>query len=82
MLSGINAYHLMATRVLFGLSRDGLFFKRMVSVNRGGTPVRALWLSATVSVLFILSGTFEKVIALLAFFFVTNYALQLSDQQF
>lgn len=75
MLSGINAYHLMATRVLFGLSRDGLFLKHLVSVNKGGTPVPALWLSAAVSVLFILSGSFNKVIAVLAFFFVINYTL-------
>ena len=25
MLSGINALHLMATRVIFAMSRDGLF---------------------------------------------------------
>ena len=28
MLSGINALHLMATRVVFAMSRDGLFTKK------------------------------------------------------
>ena len=76
MLSGINAYHLMATRVLFAMSRDGLFLKGAATVNKGGTPAVALFVSATIAVLFIVFGkTFEKVITVLAFFFVANYAL-------
>jgi APA family basic amino acid/polyamine antiporter len=76
MLSGINAYHLMATRVLFAMSRDGLFLKSAATVNKGGTPAVALFVSAAIAVLFIVFGkTFEKVITVLAFFFVANYAL-------
>ena len=76
MLSGINALHLMASRVLFAMSRDGLFTTRAAAVNKGGTPTVALFMSATVSVLFILLGqTFERVITVLAFFFVANYIL-------
>ena len=76
MLSGINAYHLMATRVLFAMSRDGLFLKAGALVNKGGTPTVALFISAAIAVLFIVFGkTFEKVITVLAFFFVANYAL-------
>ncbi len=45
-------------------------------VNKGGTPTVALFLSATVAVLFIVFGqTFEGVINVLALFFVANYAL-------
>jgi APA family basic amino acid/polyamine antiporter len=76
MLSAINAYHLMATRVLFAISRDGLFMKRAAAVNEGGTPAFALMMSAAVAVLFIVFGqTFERVITVLAFFFVANYTL-------
>ncbi len=76
MLSGINAYHLMATRVLFAMSRDRLFASRAAGVNRGGTPTVALFVSCAVSVLFIvLSGTFARIIAALSFFFVANYAM-------
>jgi APA family basic amino acid/polyamine antiporter len=76
MLSAINAYHLMSTRVLFAISRDGLFAKRAAVVNKGGTPTMALFTSAAVAVIFIVFGqTFEKVITILAFFFVANYAL-------
>lgn len=75
MLSAINADHLMATRVLFAMSRDGLVNRKVTFVNPGGTPTVALALSAAVSVVFILSGTFDQVIAVLAFFFVANYTL-------
>jgi basic amino acid/polyamine antiporter, APA family len=76
LLSAINSNHLMASRVLFAMSRDGLFHRRGTTVNRGGTPTVALLLSASVAVLFIVFGrTFEKVITLLAFFFIANYTL-------
>jgi basic amino acid/polyamine antiporter, APA family len=76
MLSAINAYHLMATRVLFAISRDGLFAKKAAEVNKGGTPTVALFTSTAVAVLFIVFGqTFDKVITVLAFFFVANYTL-------
>ena len=76
MLSGINALHLMATRVIFAMSRDGLFTTKAATVNQGGTPTVALFMSASVALLFIIFGqTFEKVITVLAFFFVANYIL-------
>jgi len=76
MLSGINALHLMATRVVFAMSRDGLFMKKAAVVNEGGTPAVSLFLSALVALLFIVFGEkFETVITVLAFFFVVNYIL-------
>jgi APA family basic amino acid/polyamine antiporter len=76
MLSAINACQLMATRVLFAMSRDGLFAKRAADVNEGGTPGLALLLSTIIAVLFIVFGkTFETVITVCAFFFVANYVL-------
>lgn len=76
MLSAINAYHLMASRVLFAISRDGLFAKQAARVNPGGTPTVALFTSTAVALLFIALGqTFDRVITVLAFFFVANYTL-------
>jgi len=76
MLSGINALHLMATRVVFAMSRDGLFTTKAAVVNEGGTPTVSLFLSAVVALLFIVFGEkFETVITVLAFFFVVNYIL-------
>lgn len=76
MLSAINALHLMATRVVFAMSRDGLFTRKAAVVNEGGTPAVSLFLSALVALLFIVFGQrFERVITVLAFFFVANYIL-------
>lgn len=76
MLSGINALHLMATRVIFGMSRDGLFTTRAAVVNDGGTPSVSLWLSALVALLFVVFGqTAGWVITIVSFFFVANYIL-------
>ena len=76
MLSAINALHLMATRVLYAMSRDGIFVGKAAYVNKGGTPTISLLVSTAVALLFIVFGqTFEKVITVLAFFFVANYTL-------
>lgn len=76
MLSAINACQLMATRVLFAMSRDGLFARQAATVNEGGTPRFALLLTGAVAVLFIVFGqTFAALITVLAFFFVAMYAL-------
>ncbi len=76
MLSAINAYHLMATRVLFAMGRDGMVSLRASQVNRGGTPSTALLASAVAAVLLIvLGGAFRRLIAVTSFFFVANYTL-------
>jgi APA family basic amino acid/polyamine antiporter len=76
MLSAINALHLMASRVVFAMGRDGLFTRKAAVVNEGGTPTVSLLLSALVALLFIVFGkTFGRVITVLAFFFVANYIL-------
>jgi basic amino acid/polyamine antiporter, APA family len=74
MLSCLNANQLFCTRTLHAMSCDRLFFRRFSEVNPGGTPVPALLLSTIVGVLFMM-GSFERVIAMLSFFFVANYAL-------
>jgi amino acid transporter len=74
LFSSINALHLMAARVIYAMSRDGLFFRVVSRVNKGGTPTVGLLLSALVGVAFAIFS-FERVIAMLAFFFVTNYLL-------
>ena len=76
MLSALNSNHLMASRVLFAMSRDGLVSSKAAVVNDGGTPTMALLTSTIVAVVFVVFGqTFERVVTVLAFFFVANYAL-------
>ncbi len=74
-LSTINAFFLFATRTLFAMSRDGLFSSRAVCVSSKGTPTVSLFMSMLVALIFLLSGSFEKALAVLTFAVVVNYAL-------
>jgi basic amino acid/polyamine antiporter, APA family len=74
MLSCLNANQLFCSRTLYAMSADGLFFRQAAKVNAGGTPTVALLLSTIAGVAFVI-GSFERVIAMLSFFFVANYTL-------
>jgi APA family basic amino acid/polyamine antiporter len=74
LLGTLNGQLMAGPRILFAMSRDRLFSEKALRVNRGGTPVVSLLVTAAVSILFIVSGTFGQVIAALAFFVVVNYA--------
>lgn len=74
MLSCVNSNLLFSSRTLHAMSCDGLFFRPVTRVNAGGTPTVSLLLSTMVSLFFVL-GSFERVIAMLSFFFVANYTL-------
>lgn len=73
--SAVNACLLMASRVLYSVSRDGLGVSLATGVNRGGAPTAALLASGAVSVAFLATGTFQSIIAIAAFFFVADYSL-------
>ena len=73
LFSAANAILLIASRLPYGLSRDGLLPRGMSNVNPGGTPVPSLWISAFATVGLIVSGTFNQILALAAFFYVVNY---------
>ena len=73
LLSVINAVLLLASRILFAMSRDGLFFSKAAEVNPRGTPLTAMVLTTGAAMALVASGTFETLIAIAAFFFVTLY---------
>jgi APA family basic amino acid/polyamine antiporter len=73
LFSGINAYLLFCPRILYAMSKDGLLPRWGQTVNEGGTPTVSLALSAAAAIAFLLTGTFNSVIAVAAFFFVLNY---------
>ncbi len=77
MLSAMNAIQLMACRIIYALSRDGLFTQLANQVNRGGTPNAALLMTAVAAIVLIVTGTFTTVINLAAFYFVFNYLIDL-----
>jgi APA family basic amino acid/polyamine antiporter len=73
--SAVNACLLMASRVLYSISREGLGIPVATRVNAGGTPTVSLALTGLVALAFLATGTFETIIAIAAFFFVADYAL-------
>lgn len=77
-LSAVPPIIMMASRVPYAMSGDGLFARRAAVVNEGGTPTATLAISALLAVGFIVTGTFRQVIAIAAFFFVLQYVISFS----
>ncbi|HEX5436291.1 MAG TPA: APC family permease [Gemmatimonadaceae bacterium] len=87
VLGAINAELMAIPRILLAMSRDGLFPRQAARVNAGGTPHVALALSLVVIVAFLLSGSFNAVLAfdslliivMYAFSFIAFFALRLRE---
>jgi APA family basic amino acid/polyamine antiporter len=77
--SALVANALNASRVIFAMGEDRLAPSWCARVNRGGTPDVALVLTAIISALFLLTGTFERLIAICTFLFVASYALSFTS---
>jgi APA family basic amino acid/polyamine antiporter len=73
--SAVLANLQMGSRVAFALGREGAAPGSLTTVRRGGTPASALLVTAVVVALFVVTGTFERVIALCAFLFVASYSV-------
>jgi APA family basic amino acid/polyamine antiporter len=73
LFSIINAVMLLATRIVFAMSRDRLFFGSASEVNPRGTPTFALLFTVLCAIVLVASGTFERLVAIAAFFFVLVY---------
>ena len=69
----INAVIMGAPRILYGLSRDGLFISRAERVSKGGTPVVALLLTTLATIFLVVTGTFERLLSMAAFTYVAIY---------
>jgi basic amino acid/polyamine antiporter, APA family len=75
LFSAASAILLMGSRIIHAMSEDGLFWKLMRRVSMGGSPIPALVLTALLTTGLVVSGTFDQVLAVTAFFFVLNYLL-------
>jgi APA family basic amino acid/polyamine antiporter len=73
MFSLLNNVMLMTPRILYAIGRDGLFTDKAAHVSAGGTPRVALLLTSVITMITILSGTFQQVIALFAVLFLLCY---------
>lgn len=79
LLGGINANILCMPRILLSMSRDGLMPAGSDRVNAGGTPYVSHALSVIATLAFVITGTFNTVLAVAAFFFVANYTLSFAS---
>ncbi|MES2521779.1 MAG: APC family permease [Gemmatimonadota bacterium] len=78
ILGALNALVMMQSRIPLAMSRDLLMPPWFGAVNAGGTPTVAHWTSIGIAIGFIVTGTFNSVLALAAFFFVANYCISFS----
>lgn len=69
----VNTSIMCAPRILFGLSRDGLFLGTFARVRPGGTPVNALIATTLLTSLLVLFGDFERLLGVAALLYVLLY---------
>lgn len=75
LISILNAFMMIPARILFGLSRDGFFIQKGMTVNKGGTPIVALLVSSLFSLVLISIGSFEVLFSFGTFMSVIVWGL-------
>lgn len=71
----LNAILMIGTRILFAMGRDGLLWRRAASVTARGTPAAAMLATTAVALVLIATGTFQRLVAVVAFFLAGNYVV-------
>jgi basic amino acid/polyamine antiporter, APA family len=71
----LNAILMIGTRILFAMGRDGLLWSRTAAVGSGGTPTIATLVTTIAAVALIASGSFQRLVAITAFFLALNYGV-------
>ena len=74
----INAVMLCAPRILYAMSRAGLFPSAMAMVSARGNPDWAVAATVGLALLLVSSGTFKTLIAVASVIFVVNHCFALS----
>ena len=75
ILGILNTQVMFAPRVIFSMSRDGIFFKKASEINAVGSPSFATHITLVLACLFLLSGKEinERLSDIATFFFVASY---------
>jgi APA family basic amino acid/polyamine antiporter len=71
----LNAIMMIGTRIVFALSRDGLFWSVAATVNDRGAIGVATLVTTAVAVVLIATGTFTHLVAMASFFLAANYCV-------
>jgi APA family basic amino acid/polyamine antiporter len=75
IVSILNAYMMIPSRILFGLSRDGFFVPKGALVNKGGTPIVSLVISGFFALILLLIGSFEMLFTLSSSFSIIVWGM-------
>ena len=76
LISILNAYMMIPSRILFGLGRDGFFIPQSTKINKGGTPYVSLLICYGFAFILIIYSSFEMLFNLgaLMMLIVTGFA--------
>ena len=70
-----NGLILSGARVYYSMAQDGLFFKKVGTLNASGVPGYALWLQAVIASLWCLSGKYGDLLDMITCVVVVFYVL-------
>ena len=71
----LNAILMIGTRILFAMGRDRLVWRRAAAVSARGTPSAAMLATTVVALALVATGTFQRLVAVVAFFLAANYVV-------
>lgn len=68
LFSSLSAYLILGPRVTYSMANNGYFFKSFAKINlETKVPTRAILLQAIISIIMVLSGTFDQILTYLGF---------------
>ena len=68
LFSSLSAYLILGPRVYYAMSRDGYFFKSISKVEpKTHVPARAILLQGGLSLIMVISGTFDQILTYMGF---------------
>ncbi|HAX95825.1 MAG TPA: amino acid permease [Prolixibacteraceae bacterium] len=68
LFSSLSAYLILGPRVYYAMSRDGYFFRSIARVtSRNHAPSRAILLQGALSIVMVVSGTFDQILTYMGF---------------
>jgi APA family basic amino acid/polyamine antiporter len=75
LVSIANATVLCAPRILCAMGRDGWGPVHLGYISKGGTPIASLAICVIIVLVLLLTGSFDRVLAITAFCYVAKYLL-------
>ncbi|MFC1502289.1 APC family permease [bacterium] len=68
LFSSISAYIILGPRIYYAMARDGYFFRFVSKVSeRSGVPTKSIMLQCAISIIMVMSGTFDQILTYMGF---------------